>query len=117
MEESACLTVKNIGKPCAGKPHARFDEGGLAKAAMVWLFRHRQTKGTGTDKQSLKRQQPVPYSTPVTLLKYEKLPFLDATPKGLDPKDLVLFEIFHGFHLKMSLEIPLTQPFPRWGED
>jgi len=25
------LTVKNIGKPCAGKPHARFDEGGQAE--------------------------------------------------------------------------------------
>ena len=24
----ACLGMKNIGKPCAGKPHARFDEGG-----------------------------------------------------------------------------------------
>ena len=24
--------MKNIGKPCAGKPHARFDEGGQAKA-------------------------------------------------------------------------------------
>ena len=24
----ACLGVKNIGKPCAGKLHARFDEGG-----------------------------------------------------------------------------------------
>lgn len=23
--------VKGIGKPCAGKPQARFDEGGLAK--------------------------------------------------------------------------------------
>jgi len=23
--------VKNIGKPCAGKPHARFDEGWLAR--------------------------------------------------------------------------------------
>ena len=28
----ACLGVKNIGKPCAGKSHARFDEGGQAKA-------------------------------------------------------------------------------------
>jgi len=28
LDESACLAVKNIGKPCAGKPHARFDEGG-----------------------------------------------------------------------------------------
>ena len=26
----AYLGVKNIGKPCAGKPHARFDEGGQA---------------------------------------------------------------------------------------
>ena len=24
----ACLGMKNIGKPCAGKPHAWFDEGG-----------------------------------------------------------------------------------------
>ncbi len=28
LGESACLIVKNIGKPCAGKPQARFDEGG-----------------------------------------------------------------------------------------
>lgn len=27
LENGACLGVKNIGKPCAGKPHARFDEG------------------------------------------------------------------------------------------
>jgi hypothetical protein len=25
--KGACLMMKNIGKPCAGKPHARFDEG------------------------------------------------------------------------------------------
>ena len=30
--DCACLGVKNIGKPCAGKSHARFDEGGQAKA-------------------------------------------------------------------------------------
>ena len=42
--------MKNIGKPCAGKPHARFDEGGLANAAMEWLFRHRQMKRAETDK-------------------------------------------------------------------
>jgi hypothetical protein len=29
MDEGACSAVKNIGKPCAGKPHARFDEGRL----------------------------------------------------------------------------------------
>jgi hypothetical protein len=32
---SACLGVKNIGKPCAGKPHARFDEGGQARACSL----------------------------------------------------------------------------------
>ena len=30
-QNGACLKVKNIGKPCAGKPHARFDEGRLAE--------------------------------------------------------------------------------------
>ena len=28
LEDGACLGVKNIGKQCAGKSHARFDEGG-----------------------------------------------------------------------------------------
>jgi hypothetical protein len=31
----ACLGVKNIGKPCAGKPHARFDEGGQVKTCSL----------------------------------------------------------------------------------
>ena len=35
LEISACLGVKNIGKPCAGKPHARFDEGGQAKGCSL----------------------------------------------------------------------------------
>ncbi len=30
--------------------HARFDEEGLVKLTMEWLLRHRQTKGTETDK-------------------------------------------------------------------
>ena len=30
LEEGACPAVNNIGKPCAGKPHARFDEEGPA---------------------------------------------------------------------------------------
>ena len=33
----ACFGVKNIGKPCAGKPHARFDEGGQAKACSLLM--------------------------------------------------------------------------------
>ena len=32
MGKCACLSMKNIGKPCAGKLHARFDEGGQAQA-------------------------------------------------------------------------------------
>ena len=28
LEESVCLDMKHIGKPCTGKPYARFDEGG-----------------------------------------------------------------------------------------
>ena len=31
----ACQGVKNIGKPCAGKPHARFDERGQARACSL----------------------------------------------------------------------------------
>ena len=27
--------MKNIGKPCAGEPHARFDEGGQAQACSL----------------------------------------------------------------------------------
>ena len=35
--------MKNIGKPCAGKPHARFDEGGQVKTCYLLyplIFRH-----------------------------------------------------------------------------
>ena len=31
----ARLGMMNIGKPCAGKPHARFDEGGQARACSL----------------------------------------------------------------------------------
>ena len=37
--------MKDIGKPCTGKPYARFDEGGQVNVAMTKLLRHRQTKG------------------------------------------------------------------------
>ncbi|MBK5970352.1 hypothetical protein CCR91_16710 [Thiorhodovibrio winogradskyi] len=49
-------------KACAGKSHARFDEGGLVVSAMPRLFRHRQTKGAETDKPRLKCWQPALYS-------------------------------------------------------
>ncbi|MCX7099243.1 MAG: hypothetical protein NTV43_15195, partial [Methylococcales bacterium] len=35
LENSACLGVKNIGKPCALIAHARFDEGGQARACSL----------------------------------------------------------------------------------
>ena len=60
------------GKPCAGKPHARFDKGGLVKAGKEKLFRHCQTKGTETDKLILKLLKLALYSTlfmPFLLLK------------------------------------------------
>ena len=61
--------MKNIGKPCAGKPHARFDEGGLAKAAMVWLLRHRQTEESKTKEIIIKRRKGELYAvTPKTAL-------------------------------------------------
>ncbi len=59
--------VKNIGKPCAGKPHARFDEGGQVNPVMLRLLRHRQTKGAGTDRPELRRGKPALYSTPFSL--------------------------------------------------
>jgi len=46
----ACPGMKNIGKPCTGKPYARFDEGGLVMVSMGWLLRHRQTKVAETDR-------------------------------------------------------------------
>ena len=63
LEISACLGVKDIGKPCALIAHARFDEGGQAYQAMAGLFRHRQTKGAETDKLNLMSYAPVLYST------------------------------------------------------
>ncbi len=36
LEESACLVVKNIGKPDAGKLHVRFDEGGRVNCSLIY---------------------------------------------------------------------------------
>jgi hypothetical protein len=56
--------VKNIGKSRRGrKPHARFNEGGVAKAAEARLLRHRQTKGAETDRPGLKSLEAVLYTT------------------------------------------------------
>ncbi|HUV49487.1 MAG TPA: hypothetical protein VMW78_00480 [Anaerolineae bacterium] len=62
LDKGACPAVKNIGKPCAGKPHARFDEGGLSKVATARLLRHCQTKRAETDMPNLRSQQPALYS-------------------------------------------------------
>ena len=63
LDNGACLGMKNTGMPCAGKPHARFDEGGLANMAMHRLLRHRQTKAAATDRSALRRWHSALYST------------------------------------------------------
>jgi hypothetical protein len=52
--------VKNIGKPCAGEPQARFDEGGQGRTAGTG--EPRLTKVTGTHIPSAE-SEPVFYST------------------------------------------------------
>ena len=54
---------KNIGKPCTGKPYARFDEGRQVSVTRVRLLRHRQTKGVVTVRSNLQYAIPVFYST------------------------------------------------------
>jgi hypothetical protein len=39
--------MKSVGKPCEGKPHARFDEGVEAKADHIEDSRHRQSELAG----------------------------------------------------------------------
>jgi len=60
---SACVVMKNIGKPCTGKPYARVVEGGQVNVAMTKLLRHRQTKGAATDRFDLRCGKPAFYST------------------------------------------------------
>ncbi len=40
--------MKSIGEPCAGEPHARFDEGEQGKSSgCLWLGRLRHSSGNG----------------------------------------------------------------------
>ena len=50
------MQQETVGKPYAGNPHVRFEEGKLVNAAMARLFRHRRTKGAETDKPNLGMQ-------------------------------------------------------------
>jgi len=52
LDKGACFAVKDIGKPCAGKPQARFDEGGLA--SQLWCG----YLGTGRRKRRKQISQP-----------------------------------------------------------
>ncbi len=38
-------SVKNIGKPCAGKPHARFDEEGQGRTCSLVRLKVRNARG------------------------------------------------------------------------
>ena len=52
--------MKNIGKPCAGKPHARFDEGGQATAcSLLYLYFVGLVLGCIQRHGLLDRQQPI----------------------------------------------------------
>lgn len=69
--------MKNIGKPCAGKPHARFDEGAL----------RRQVPGTrssrvrrGVCKRAKEPAESVPYSLPPAL---NTVLFMDGLPQTI----------------------------------
>jgi hypothetical protein len=59
--------MKNIGKPCAGEPHARFDEGGQVKVTRVELLRHRQTKGAETARLDLQKPRTCSLLYPIIL--------------------------------------------------
>ncbi len=49
--------MKNIGKPCAGEPHARFDEGELVDAVTEKLFDTARRK----ERMNLMRVRPALY--------------------------------------------------------
>ncbi len=68
LAHGACPGVKSIGKPCTGKPYARFDERGLATAATDGLLRHRQPKGAATDRPSLRSRDTWHLLDPLTPL-------------------------------------------------
>ena len=42
-----CLEVKSVGKPCAGKPHARFDERGWETELWNGLRHRHMAKAAG----------------------------------------------------------------------
>ena len=44
-----CLTVNDVGKPCAGEPHARFDRGPLARRSAHGEVGTKHPKGNPTD--------------------------------------------------------------------
>ena len=47
--------MKNIGKPCAGEPHARFDEGGQVRACSL-LYASSAVSACGEDGSGVRRK-------------------------------------------------------------
>ena len=64
---AVCLGVKSVGKPCAGKPHARFDERGRETELGHGLRHRRMAKAAGNG------YSPSPTAT---------APVLDSTGRG-----------------------------------
>ncbi len=71
-DNSACLAMKDIGKPCTGKPYARFDEGEQTTTATARLMRHRQTKAAETDRPAYRSGRLFPTLPINKALKYNK---------------------------------------------
>ena len=62
LENRACLNVKSIGKPCAGKSHARFDEGGQAEPALYSTAKRITVRSSRTSTQGIPRNLLQPHS-------------------------------------------------------
>jgi len=68
--------MKNIGKPCTGKPYARFDEGGQDTVTTIKLVRHRQTKGAETDRLGLRARDACFLLYPIPIPEHRPLPII-----------------------------------------
>ena len=51
MGNRACLAVNDVGKPCAGDPHARFERGPLEKRDSARDERETSRPALGTNRQ------------------------------------------------------------------
>ena len=58
--EAECRAVKDVGEPCAGEPHTRFEGEGLEQATVSGSEHRRETAGTGATTYGSYRASPLP---------------------------------------------------------